>query len=180
MKRQQVQRTRTSCHGQAAVEFLIAIVTVLAVGAGLLQIVALSNAQLDMLYTARARAAHDAMSDARPMSDPDYIRFWDAGPDQIAYTRDDTKDAANASSFKQTIVDKAVPTAGDWYRLEALKKDEIADVHASPMPYKLFGLVGDTETTNVDLIPAVRDLLYNADKIKIEGRVWSAWPRKIY
>jgi hypothetical protein len=50
----------------------------------------------------------------------------------------------------------------------------------TPFPHLLFGLVEGRADDTVELWPVVRRLLYQADSVDIEGRVWLVWTKGIY
>jgi hypothetical protein len=180
---QEMNRTRqhhSDENGQAMVELVIAMVAILAVCAGLLQVSTLTKAQTDALFEARKKASEHVFSDAMPMGSPEYIRYWKEGPDGKAMTADDLTTAANGSQFAATIVEKSVATADDWPIIEKAPDDVFLQLHGNAMPITKFGLVGGEATRSVDLIPAVQHLLYRADSIDLESKVWMTWTRGIY
>jgi len=161
-------------------ELLIAMVAILAICAGLLQVSSLSKAQTDTLFEARQKVSEDMFSDAPFPGDPEYIRSWREGKDGKAMTADDTTTAGNGSQFAATIVGKAVATAADWPVVEEAPDAAFLILRGNASPADRFGLLGAKSARSVDLLPAVQHLLYDADAIDLETKVWMTWTRGIY
>jgi hypothetical protein len=159
--------------GQALTELVIGLVAILALLAGLLQLGLLTRAQTDVMILARSRAAATAMAGGTQITAiPSYIHEVTAGNDGRTYSRDDEHTFASAEEFSRTVVDKSAADPTDWHLLDAMPSRPFSDLHGSDTPAELFGLIDGTASETVDIIPAVKSLLYRADTIKIEARVW--------
>ena len=161
--------------GQAMLEFIVGIVGMLALLAGLLQLVTLANAHL-----ARRNAGRLALSNQLVRDNPDYIRTWHAGADERTYSRDDDYNHANPNVFRAYFPERVVGRPDDWRVMEAVPHNPIADIRDAPDPADAFGMVSDREYRNVPLLPAVRHLLYRADRLEIESEVWMTATYGIY
>lgn len=164
---------KPSCSGQATVEFVIALITVLALFAGILQVVSLARARTDAMVEARRSAGESAIL---PGGTPDpgarYIRDWLVGPDGARHTGDDTYTAGNPIGFYDLIVNRTAPEPEQWDIVDSVNGNDISILHSSYDPAAVFGMVRGEAARNVPLIPAVRQLLYRADEIDIETEVW--------
>ncbi len=169
-----------SSSGQAILEFLIGIVAFLALTAGLLQLVLIANAHLDAMNEARQDAGRLALLPLLSPDTPDYIRQWNAGDDDRTYSRDDAFNHANAQSFRDIYTEQMAGATADWAVMGAIPGNPIDDLRSAPEPVNAFGLVSASETRDVPLLPAVRHLLYRADQIDIESKVWMTSTYGIY
>jgi hypothetical protein len=171
------QRRGAGSGGQAMVEFLVGLVAVISLLAGLLQIVTLTRTHLDAMVAARAEAGGFAILDQNLLFDPDYIRDWDAGPDARRHTRDDDPDlSVRVGEFKGTIVNRAGRNPNvaprDWELIESLPDPRLGQMRDSDDPDTLFGLVKGHGGGRVALTNAVRHLLYRAEYIDVDADVW--------
>ena len=166
--------------GQAVVEFAAGLVVVLVLFAGLLQVASLSKIHTDTIVEARHRAAEQAMMDSSVPDSSDYIRFWAPGADGKTYTRDDTFSSADPSAFKNTIVDQTVLDPVEWTLVDMATNNMISQMHSACLPGSQFGFVKGTDTRSVTLLPAVRNLIYDAPQIDVQCTVWMTKTRGIY
>lgn len=180
MRRRKRRTGRCPRSGQAMIEFIIALVAILAVCAGLLQVATLTKAQTDVMFDARHDAAKDMFALALPTSGADYIGHWQTGPDGKPMTADDTANSADGSEFAAKVVGKAVADAADWPTIEEAPDATFLALRGNGAPVNQFGLIGAKKSRSVDLLPAVQHLLYNADSIDVEANVWMTWTRGIY
>ncbi len=166
--------------GQAMVELIVGMIVILALVAGMLQVASLTRAHTAVMVEARGRAGGLAMSDAFITAIPDYIADVEVGPDGRSYSRDDTHTAASLVDLDNVIVTPTAPAAGDWAYLDAVPGNRVSALHRSPAPVLEFGLIGTEEHAVIALLPAVRTLLYDAEEIEVEAKVWMTWTRGIY
>ena len=163
--------------GQALTELVVGLVAVMALLAGLIQIALLTRAQTDVMIEARKKAAEAAMRAPRDgdfIAIPSYIHEVTAGHDKRSYSRDDEHTLIlpdSGDNFSSTIVDKSTVDS-DWQLLEALPTRPFCDLRGSDNPAALFGLVEGTASKNIPISAAVKSLLYRADSIDVEARVW--------
>lgn len=179
--------------GQALVEFLVGLVVVLALFAGLLQILHLAKTQTETMVEARRKAGELAMLDLGPgetlLSSAAYIRDVRPGLDTEPYTPDDDRsDKADAGAFNLTIVERAAPGAPGSSEHEAawqtvlgnVPEQSLTTLRGQPNPSAMFGLVQGRETKTVELIPAFRSLIYRADRIEMKSEAWMTWTKGLY
>jgi len=166
--------------GQAIVEFIVGLVAVLVLFAGLLQVASLTKTHTDTMVSARRLAAEQAMMDVDAPTSPDYIAAWRIGADRKAYTRDDTFSPGDAGGFEDRIVDRAAQDLGGWGIVDGITGNRVSDLHGSAAPGSLFGLVEGQDRRSVDLLPAVRDLIYAAPSIDVRCDVWMTRTKGLY
>jgi hypothetical protein len=171
---------RNRKNGQAMVELIVGLVAILALFAGMLQLAKLSTAQTDTLSKAREEAGSLAMSTVPLSSDADYIKFWEKGPDDRRYSVDDTHTEGNSAAFVGTVVSKAARDNAAWGVLRSVPRNDILSLQSSPLPASQFGLVDGTESATIPLLPVVKHLLYDADSITVESKVWMPWMKELY
>ncbi|MGI5870338.1 MAG: hypothetical protein ACOX9C_12970 [Kiritimatiellia bacterium] len=100
------------------VEFVIAIIGVLVVAAGILLLAELHRADADTFVEASAEAISDSM-DLSIASSFTPIRDWSPGADGLRHTKDDQVERGSFSSARTRIASRSAP-AGDWSGLERL------------------------------------------------------------
>jgi hypothetical protein len=165
-------------------ELMAALVAVLALLAGLVQMVSLARARHDTRYEARSAAGEAALdasgSGMGQLSDAEYILDWDRGPDGLRHTRDDRSRPADAYRFSDAIVRRSSPDPEGWAIVRRLQSDPLSMLVDQPNPAALYGLIESDAREEVPLLPAVRRLLYDAESIEVESRVWMTWTKGIY
>ena len=169
--------------GQAMIELMAGLVVVLAVFAGLLQIASLTRTHTEANVEARREAGSLTMLDTLdglPLTMPDYMRDRFEGPDTRRHSRDDTFDNANPANFDGLITQQTAPDQAGWDALNSVPGNAVSGLNGNPNPVAMFGLVRGQEEDQVELIPAVRSLLYHADSIDVEGKAWMTWTKGIY
>ncbi len=166
--------------GQAIAEFIVSLVAILVLAAGLLQLTALMVAQSRTMVKARKEAGIAAVQQVAASSDPDFIKDWEAGSDGVTYTADDTADqSVAATDFNNVFVEKASTDDG-WIYIEDSPSDLISPMRALAAPSSFFGLVDGYDDETVSLLPAVQSLLYNKESIHVESRVWMTFCGGLY
>ena len=172
--------TRRDNTGQALVELMVGLIVILALTAGMLQVASLTRASADVMAAARGRAGESAFSEAYFSPFPEYIADVLPGPDGRPYTRDDETTPADSGAFIATIVNRSAGTADGWAILDEIPADPVNRLRGAAVPVFEFGLIGAIERERVPTLSAVRNLIYAADEIEVEGRAWSTWTRGIY
>lgn len=176
------QRTRPDRRrsGQAVVEFIIALISILALAAGLLQLTALMLAHTRTMVAARQEAGEASVQPIAPLSDAEFIRDWEEGSDTVPYTSDDDVVLSSAASqFASLFAERASTDAG-WAYVERSPSDGISPMRTLLAPSSLFGLVEGRDTETVPLMPAVRTLLYDAESVRVESKVWMTFCGGLY
>ena len=174
----------TERQGSAMLELMIGLVTIVALFAGLVQIVSLSSARHLTQGEARSMAGQNALDDLGSgmgqLSDADFISDWDAGDDGRRHTHDDSFSGGNPMSFSDAIVQSSSPNGAGWSIIQQAAGDQLSPLLGQPNPAALFGLVEGEAQANVELLPAVKSLLFDADSIQVESHVWMTWTKGIY
>jgi hypothetical protein len=166
--------------GQAMVEVIVGLVALLVLTAGLIQVASLTRAQTDALVQARELAGASAFMEVPISAYPEYIYEIEAGPDGRTYSGDDETTDADASAFNNDVVEQLVRDPDEWDVIDQLPSSPFSSLHDALTPATEFGLLKGEATVTVELLPAVRSLLYRADEIDVECDVWMTWTRGIY
>ncbi len=161
--------------GQALVEFAVALIAVMVLLAGLIQIGQLSRARTATLIAARRNAAVLALgASAPPAGAVPVISSWMPGPDGRRYTHDDfAVGASNAMALPRLLAGMArlgsVPQA---------PPNAISRMAASGAAE--FGLVRGDAADTVPTLPVIRNLVYPRPEIELESEVWLTWTEGLY
>jgi len=175
MPRRTPRRDRS---GQALAELVVALIVILVLFAGLLQIGQLTRAQLNALNEARGDAARLAMSDlyTRRFPGPQFIRDWDVGPDRARHSRDDAARPGDPGLVRLQIVAHARPDD----LAARVPGNPVSDAMTRVPLIDAYALVhGRSETRTVPLMPVVRHLLYDAEAIDINADAWLVWTQRL-
>ncbi len=176
----QRKRPDRRCGGQAVVEFIIALISILALAAGLLQLTSLMLAHTRTMVAARQEAGEASVQPIAPLSDAEFIRDWEEGSDTVPYTSDDDVVLSSAAAqFANLFAERASTDAG-WAYVEMSPSDQISPMRSLLAPSTLFGLVEGHDTETVPLLPAVRTLLYDAESVRVESKVWMTFCGGLY
>ena len=169
--------------GQAIVEFIVGLVAVLTLLAGILQVASLTKTHTDTVIEARRRAAELAMTDLPRGTDihsnPDWLRTWRDGPDGRPHSHDDVPVFDDPNPFRSIVVQRAAP-AEDWNLMYEIPNNRVARLRGAHDPGKLFGLVRGHDSRPVPLIPAARHLFYDAESIDVQAEAWIPWLKGLY
>lgn len=166
--------------GQAIVELVIGLVSILVVTMGMVQLAAIVLAHTRTLQTARREVGTMSVQETGLMASPDYIRLWNAGADDRTYSADDRFDDADGARFKSDIAEKAAPDSEGWTVLENAPGRVMADLRGSAKPVDELGLMRGADSERVPLISTIQSLLYRSEDIRIETEVWMVWTKGIY
>lgn len=162
--------------GQAMAELIIALVVVMVLAAGIIQLGTLGIRHTQVMGEARRIAAVQAMSDLSPFAGPNYIADRTPGADVTRYSRDDGYTAGDINAFQSKILAYAHPAD-----LNGRVGNNVVSVTAnSPFPHFMFGMAEGQATETVPLWPVVRRLLYNAASVDVAGDAWLIWTKGIY
>lgn len=172
--------TKDQKRGQAVIEFVISLVVLMVLFAGILQGISLSRARTETMIQARRSAGSAALQQVGVLPVPHYIGQWQVGPDETRYTRDDTFTPADPTAFQQTVINAAVAQPADWQVLEQAPTRHLHRLRIHPSPVAYFGMVREVQTETVPLFSATQRLLYNATEIEIESEVWMTWTHGLY
>jgi hypothetical protein len=162
------------------IELCIALVSILAICGGLLQLTSLTHLQTKALFDARKHCAEHVFLDSPPAGSPDFIGLRQTGPDGKPLTADDTFAAADRAQFAATVAAKAVEDSADWELIGRSPNNSLLALRDNIEPEHVFGLVGGEASETIDLLPVVQHLLYSKRSITTEANVWLTWTRGIY
>jgi hypothetical protein len=157
-------------------ELIVALVVLLVLVAGIIQISLLGLLQTRTMTEARREAGAKAMLDVSSFSGPEYIADREVGADQTSYSRDDGFDGGDVATFQAGIVGYSQPAALDLQR----PGNAFSELSRSAFPHLQFGLVEGEAHASTTLLPIVRTLLYRADTVEVEGKAWLTWTKGIY
>lgn len=181
MKRDSTNRSgwrefRRDRSGQAMTEFVVALVCILVLVAGIIQISVIGLRHTRLMGEARREAGQRAMLETSSFSGPRFVAACGAGPDDVAFSRDDTKTDGDVSLLTEGIAAHAHPD-----ELNGVRPDNAVSVLASsPFPHYLFGLIESKQEDSVDLIPVVRALIFRSDTMELKASVWMTWTKGLY
>ncbi len=161
--------------GQAIVEFLAALIVVMVLLAGLLQIARLARAHTATISAARRAAGLAALGAAEPASAaPQVISDWLPGSDQRRYTRDDLAVVvSNAAVLPALLASRA--------RLEALPgapANRLAAMAAGGGGD--YALVQGAAAAAIETLPVIRRLVYPRPEIDVQSDCWLVWTEGLY
>jgi len=178
------------------VELLVAIVVILVLCAGLLEVTSITRIHTDRLVEARRKAGRASLLDVEPPRpagvEPGYIADWQTGPspsdtgDGKRMTMDDSYTDASAAGFDAAIVEKAVGTPEGWSVMDEVPVNRIRGLRNTFAPSDLFGLVYAESKEDIDLrspeYSLVYRLLYRPEDghMEVKSDAWMTWTRGIY
>lgn len=162
--------------GQAIVELVVALVVILVLTAGLLQIGSMGVSHSRLMGEARREAGRKALLEASSFANPQFIGSCTPGVDGSPYSRDDDTTPGDLVWLMAGIVDYARPA-----ELDQRRQDNVVSVMAeSAFPQELLGLVNGEASEDVLLMPIVRRLLYDSETVSLQGKAWMTWTKGIY
>lgn len=167
-------RTRgNSTPGQAMIEFVIAIMVVVVLIAGVVQFTELASLRGKLAAELRGEAGSRAMHPlGRMAGSPDYLRTWGEGDDAVRHTADDTREMASPATVPNAILDRTVSDPGDWQRLGNVASAELPGLRAASLPMSALGFLHAERRERVTLMPAMREWVRAPDEITVGAEIW--------
>jgi hypothetical protein len=162
--------------GQALVELIVALVVILVLFAGILQVSSLGVHQSRAMVEARRLAGMKSMLDVSSFSGPLYIEAVTTGPDNTSYSRDDAVISGNPAVFVSGITTFSRPADLNQYRTN----NAVTVIDGSAFPQFMFGLVQGEKTETIGLMPVISQMVYRADSVEVRGSAWMTWTKGIY
>lgn len=162
--------------GQAIVEFVVAMVVIMVLFAGILQYCRLGLLQSRAMTEARRLAGVKAMQDLSPFDSPQYIHNCTTGLDGVAYSRDDGVSLDTPALLESGIVSFAHPDGLD----QVIPDNPVSALAKAQMPEALLGLVHGEKESSMPVLPLVKELIYHADAVDVRGSAWLVWTKGIY
>lgn len=156
---------------------IVGLVALLVVFAGILQLSILGFEQSRTLLDARAKAGQYALADVYSLESPGprFIQDWTEGDDRSRHSADDTATAADPTMAARILANPSHPSQLNGY----LPGNEISQLSDSSL-LAGFDLVTAREHSEyIQLLPAVRHLLYDRESIRLEADACLAWTKGI-
>lgn len=153
------------------IELVVAIIAIMVVLAGLLQIILLSAANTDSHVEAIAEAAARASSHAALAATFNPLADWNPGADGYEQTRDDTPLPGSLADTRNLIAGETAPD-DDWSAIDEAAHNQIAAFHHGMLPSSTFGLVSGKATRSVEVLPIAATLFGLRNPTEIENEVW--------
>ena len=157
-------------------EFVVALVCILVLLAGTIQISMLGLRHSRLMGEARRDAGQKAMLEVSPFGGPQFIAACTVGADGIAFSRDDDKTSGDVADLTEGVARHANPDDLNDIR----PNNVVSTLAASPFPHYLFGLVESEQTDSVELIPIMRELIYRKDTVDLKVSAWMTWTKGLY
>ena len=164
-------------NGQACVELTIALMAILVILGGLLQLIILAHADTDTMAEATAEASDTAAS-AGSFSDTfSPVRDWKPGRDGLILTRDDQEVGGSLAKPRQDIASRTAP-AGDWSALDDATHTDIRSF-AENGSTASFGFVHARAEQDVDVLP-LSGPLFGLRRPQTGNDVWMVKVNDLY
>lgn len=165
--------------GQAMVELVAAVVGILVVVTGLLQLILLGTADTNTMVAATADAASRATATVAMLPTLDVVADWEAGPDGLMQTKDDARVDGNLDGVQRDVAGATAPN-GDWSAVDGARHNDIAVLAYGALPSTTFGLVRGQASEDVEVVPAARSLFGLRDPTEVRNEVWMTVTGALY
>lgn len=157
------------------VEFMVGLVVVLVLLAGLIQVSRLAHAHTNTMNTARAIAGLLSMEGTPPVSETARLIFdWVPGSDQRRHTHDDMAIAAGSNVATELAGQAHLELAPD------APTNALTTLAASLNPVRDFCLVKGNASESVPILQLIQRLVYSHSTLEVESDAWLVWTRGIY
>jgi len=159
------------------VEFMVCLVVVLVLLAGLIQIGQLAHAHTRTMIAARADAGRTAIDPSPSMSETaQLISDWAPGPDLRRYTHDDTAlSTSNAVTLPGELVGHA-----HLGNVPDMPTNALTTLRNLPNPGGNFFLVKGEASESVPILPVIQRLVYPYPALVVESDAWLVRMEEIY
>lgn len=161
---------RSALRGQAMIEFVIALMVIVILVAGIAQFIELGTARGNILSSIRGDVGMDAIDGNDIGDSPDYIQDWKEGADETRHTADDRKVQGGAATLGSDVLSRTVRDPADWVYVETAKNRDILSARAGSAA--ALGFVHGDEKEEIDLLPAMRNLLGGKDSVTVGAELW--------
>jgi hypothetical protein len=144
------------CNGQAAVEFLLGLLAIVLLLAGLIQYALLAGLQTDFMAEVREEAGEQALSGSATTSEGSALL------------------GILASQSAQTPEQWLRADAGRAVKFDGMRLNESAGAYASTLAgtAPVFGFIHSRRAQTFDIEPILRTLAGIQDSVTIEAEVW--------
>ncbi len=165
----------TSREGQAMVEFVICLVGILIVAAGLLLVADLTRSDTDTLVTATGSAISDAMS-LSIASSFSPVEDWDEGSDGMRHTKDDRALRGNFDRIRNRVTSYTAPD-GDWSGTRradgsSIEYDDIVQFNDGVLVASVLHFMRAKDEMTVETLPVMQSLMGLPVEITVRNEVW--------
>ena len=159
-------------HGQAMVEFVVAILAVVIVATGFLQFLDIAGVKGKIINEIRGETGKQALSTSNLSDRPEYIREWREGNDEMRHTADDDKALGSiAVTLGNDVIEHSVRTPADWALLDGAVNTGVAELRGG-LSASALGFVHERQREEIDLLPAMRDWFVGKDTITVGQDLW--------
>ncbi len=167
--------TRAKRDGQAMVEFVVALVAVLFVAAGLLLVASLIRADTATFVEATGEAVSRSMSMGLAASFSP-IADWEPGRDGMRHTKDDRARPGNWGRVRRGITVFTAPD-GDWSgtrRLDGASAhyDDIVNVHDGVLSGSTMRFMRGYSAQSVETLPVLQVVMGLPPTLTLRNETW--------
>ncbi len=163
--------------GQAVVELVVAMLAILVIVGGLLQLVLLAHADTETMAEATAQASDAAASKGSFADTFSAIRDWEAGRDNLLLTPDDREVGGSLAHPRNDIASRTAP-AGDWSALDDATHTDIRSF-AERGSTAAFGFVHARAERDVEVLP-LSGPLFGLHQATTGNDVWMVKVNDLY
>lgn len=153
-------------NGQAIVEFVVAIIAVIVLVAGMVHIGITSKIHTDVMAKAREDAGMHMLTPVVGSGIPDFASSVQDGADGVNYSADDEIPNGNVIGV-QTIAGYTHP--GDL--AGTVGNNMMTDIFIDPS-LVIDGFVSGHDLRTVQMLPVIRDLVNGEQSFDVESKVW--------
>jgi hypothetical protein len=159
--------------GQAMVELLCGLVSIIILVAALAQVGLISYAHTGVVVESRQKMAEAMVNSSMSASADGYLADWDDGADGQAYTADDEEDYGNASPFLGVLAwNMKLEEMEAVSQADGNKLTDLQYVGSSSVPDHFDIMRAEAVDEPISIFPLLRRLLFLNDEIEIEHRVY--------
>jgi hypothetical protein len=158
--------------GQAMIELMIGVITILILLVGTVQFLAVADAHSGIDSTIRGQTGVLAMSPLTIEDMPRYIQTWQPGPDGQRFTADDQATCIGPTTIT-TIANDSVYNMTDWNEFANLTQPSSLDaLHQAPPPLMALGFRNVQQSTTVPVSQFAQELFYGNAFVTVKEDVW--------
>ena len=172
--------------GSGLVEFAITLIAVMIILGGFVQIIRVGITRSDSLAESTRRATREMMRSGETddggsynvgSGSLSYLNNWNLGGDDAPHTADDQAQFGNSGAiFEEILEETRTGALGNYVPDNAFTElDQTGDLLDG---YNF--AVGVAPREDVDVLPVVRNLIYNEDEIEVRTRAVFPWTKGLY
>lgn len=177
------ERARKACEGQAMVEFIVSLVAILIVAAGMFLLAELIRVDTETSVAATGEAISGSMSLGMATSFTP-IEDWDPGADGMRHTKDDRPQRGNFGRVRRNVTAYTAPS-GDWSgtrRLDggATRYADIVQFHDGVLSGSTMRFMRGRSEQTVETIPVMQSLMGLPPTLTLRNEVWMPSTGELY